>query len=191
MKQKPKTKASTTGRRGRKPGDGVLKGFDPHGNYVGNLAKLVLGKSAFNRLADLVIEGRYLAKKRAELVEQRDWERRWEDFRNRVGLAAATALLSDNEDWFSSVAKILKYEKKMDGQSLYPLHEALWRLDEGRCKNAPPRYTISQLCEELERQGKRPAGQSDQDWQRTVRRACKQIGFPLLPDKPGPKRKRS
>lgn len=184
MKEKPKASTPTTGRRGRKPGGGVLKEIDPHGNYGGNLVKLVLGATAFNPLADLVREGRYLAKNRNAFVEQGEWDRRWEDFRNRVGLAAATALLSDNKDWFSAVAAIIKAEKKRDDQSLYPRQEALWRLDDGRWINAPPRHTIRQLCEELEKQGKRRAGQTDENWQRTVRRDCDQIGFPYLSDSP-------
>jgi acetate kinase len=46
---------------------------------------------------------------------------------------------------------------------------------------------IGQACKILEVLGHMPAGQTDEDWKRAVRRACKDAGVTLSKSKPGPK----
>ena len=136
---------------------------------------------------------------------------------NELYSAARTALWNTNVDWFRMVANAMESEIQAQADT-YTLHGALlllagmvaqrgWQwvedkegnkwlrevpmFDRGASVEKTPRYTIGQVCKKLEEQGKRPVGQADENWQRTVRRACDEIGFPLLRDKPGPKRQRS
>jgi len=143
---------------------------------------------------------RYLKKKREVESRTRDI---FEGFRQQM----INALLDFKPEWFQKMADAIKTEKAASGQDAYPLHAALLSIagaprirrtdliypenSTGVPVNLKPIYTIGEVCGILEKQRKRPATQTDADWQRTVLRACNQIGFPYLPSKPGPRPKKS
>lgn len=112
-----------------------------------------------------------------------------------------------NAGWFRKVAEAIEAEVTADGQDTYPLRAAVLLLfgqlryttnqngvgcySTGAPLDETPRYTIGQVCKILEDRGHRAAGQGDAEWQRTVRRACKDAGVTLLKSKPGPKPEKS
>lgn len=122
---------------------------------------------------------------------------------SRLTLQVRVNMQLGKAGWFRKVAEAIEAEVTIDGQDTYPLHAAVLRLfgqlryttnkDGVRCYStgapldAIPRYTIGQACKILEDLGQRPAGQTNEDWKRTVRRACKDVGVTLSKSKSGPK----
>lgn len=150
------------------PHKSVLKDIKPAENILVTEIKLALGESAFDPLADLVIEGRYLAKKKTELT---DWQQRVEDWQRRLSLVAADAVLRDDADWFCKVAKVIDYEKKWDDKEILPLHRALVKLAEPT-RTVP--YTIDKVREHLKGcPGCREYDDSE------IGRACRKLGLKL------------
>lgn len=121
---------------------------------------------------------------------------------SELTLAVRANMELGKAEWFRKVAAAIEAEVTSDGRDVYPLHAAILSLgqleyttsEQGlRCYHlgAPldptPRYTISKVCQVLEDRGFRVPGQGDDDWERTVRRACRKVKFPLVASKPGPK----
>jgi hypothetical protein len=200
-----KTKTLTIKRRGRKPGDGILKTLDRDSTLLEKQVRLTYGRTAGNRLAERVRWFHHLPDmmkdpKKPDFVDKETGENL-----NRFHEQMVKALLDFKPDWFQAMADAIKAE--IAAQDAYPLHMALLeihgapkirRADLIYPENATgenvalkPRYTIAVLCDILKKQGRRPANQGDAEWQRTVRRACVEIGIPYLPGKPGRRRKKS
>jgi len=202
-----KTKSHRTERRGRKPGDGVLKNIDPKSSPLEKQILLTYGRTAGNRLAERVRwfrfrHGRDMAKdsRNREFVDKRT-----RDLLERFQQQMVNALWDFKPDWFQAMADAIRAEKT--SQDTYPLQKALLEIhgapkinradliypENATGKAAPlkPRYTIAELCAILKRQRKRPASQEETEWQRTVRRACDEAVIPYLPGKPGRRRKTS
>jgi len=202
MKTKPKATKPTTGRRGRKPGDGVLKEIDPH-DRVGTARKLFCGRTADDPIANMVRWGWMLEMRLAEFAEQgkhppaedaeyaanllrrhvQHCEKLLREHNEKFAREAVTALAAGKADWFRQVAKAIETVEETKGQRLYPLHEALFFLAGQHGVNKTLPLTIAQVCNLLEKQGLRPFGMSDESWQRRVRTACKDLSLKLAMSK--------
>jgi hypothetical protein len=155
----------------------------------------------------------------AELAEEpRDadvdtyWkDKRWlaariEENRDELWQAVLNAIMDGNAEWFLKMGNALDIEKT--GLDAYPLHAAIlellqpgwhrqdiiWPPDPpygGELLDTTPRFTIGDVCKQLESRCMKPEGQSDEDWKSTVRRACKEVGLRILKSKPGPQPKKS
>lgn len=219
-------------RRGRKPGDGILKEMKPQGSALDNWLKLIWGRYADDPMAQMVLEwwaiseqNEDLAKRAAKLGKTRIAEenfgqgdeeadsyirakgvndRRFEDKRIEFELAARMALTQRDDGWFRKMADII--EKLKDFQTPHPLHAKLMMLGQPDCTvneqglqhysgNAPlsqkARFTIDDLYTILCKPFKLEVYQSKEDAKNIIRRACEEIGFPLLRSKPGPKLSKS
>ncbi len=143
MKAKSKASTPTTGRRGRKPGDGVLKQIDPL-DHEATARKLFCGKTADDPIANMVRWGQYLAERIEKCAAQGDQRLRWKEHcekllrKHNEKFAAETlaALAADNADWFRKVASAMERVKAITQKRPYPLHEALffWRKNTARPK---------------------------------------------------------
>lgn len=198
MKTKPKATKPTTGRRGRKPGDGVLKEIDPH-DRVGTARKLFCGRTADDPIANMVRWGWMLEMRLAEFAEQgkhppaedaeyaanllrrhvQHCEKLLREHNEKFAREAVTALAAGKADWFRQVAKAIETVEETKGQRLYPLHEGLFFLAGQHGVNKTLPLTITQVCDLLGKQGLRPSGMSDESWQRRVRTACKDLSLKL------------
>jgi hypothetical protein len=192
-------------RRGRKPGDGVLKNIDPKSSLLEKAMMLAYGRTYGDRHSSWVRWFRHLPSMLQDSTRPEFVDKRTSDILARFQQQMVNALFDFKPDWFEKMADAIKTE--IAGQDAYPLHAALLSIagaprirrtdliypenSAGMPLDQTPRFTIGQVCEILKKQGKRPTGQEDAEWHRTVRRACDEIGFPLLPSKPGRVRKKS
>jgi len=166
--------------RGRKKGDGVLRQLQPQ-NLNDMLDKLFFGKYAGNpfvrplltrlQIVAALAEKNYskpVAADRARLVAQVD-----ADFARD----AMKAWANHDARWFRQVAEACNFFD--EPEDLHPLHEAVLGMRTG----SRPEYfrdnpfTLNEVCRILEETGRRPTGLSDESWQRTVRRACTEVGW--------------
>ena len=199
-----KKKTHRTERRGRKPGDGVLKNIDPKSSPLEKQILLTYGRTAGNALAERVRWFRHwrdMAKdsRNREFVDQRT-----RDLLERFQQQMVNALLDFKPDWFQAIADAIKAEKT--SQDTYPLQKALLEIHgapkirradliypenaAGEAVALKARYTIAGVCAHSKRQDK-ASNQEETEWQRTVRRACDEAAIPYLPGKPGRRRKTS
>jgi len=200
-----KMKTQRTKRRGRKPGDGVLKNIDPKSSVLEKAMLLTYGRTYGDRLSTWVRWFRHVPSMLQDSTRSEFVDKRTSDILARFQQQMVNALWDFKPDWFEKMAAAIKTE--IAGQDAYPLHAALLAIagaprirrtnliypenSTGTPAEQKPRYTIAEICKILEKQGKRTAGQGDDEWHRTVRRACNEIGFPLLASKPGRHRKKS
>lgn len=225
-------------RRGRKPGDGILKELDdPKMTALEKHLKLIYGRSAGDPVARTVRTSRNIRKvndalckwkakiwQRYELLapnvdigpiakEWLDWKKAWNEFETqydgkmeKLNQAFIAALYRDDADWFRKMAKAIEVEVQAEknGHASYPLHAALLALvDEetihrtailnhepiifgGKPMKEKPRWTISEISRLMK--DHRRARQDDWVWKSTLRRACNELGIPLLKSTPGPKK---
>jgi len=227
MKKKPKAISPKTGRRGRKPGDGVLQKLGHQAN-TDNQAEsyrrgLVFhyGKAAadcpaafalakqwdFYRKMAIHVELEKIRIGAARIAAARKRKKPGVDLEagrccflerelesDLPTLLTATTktltpvLFNGDAEFFRKLADAIESLRDNAKSPVYRLHSAI-----SLFAFACTRLTIGKLCEQLEIhwQKLRPQGQTDESWRRRVRTACKEVGFTLLPDKPGPKRKRS
>jgi hypothetical protein len=245
---KRKTKSKIE-RRGRKPGDGILKKIDASASALEKAVMMAHGHTANNFFGDAVRFARTLPSMIQDLKERRrrigeervlaakypiipdgapdsalegmDSEavRYWRDARRTEKWINDTreqlvpemleALLYSDAGWFKEMAAAIEVEAEADGQDQYPLHNTLLKLhgapkihratilkpggilNGGVPMDTTPRFTIGQLCEhrELQRFRQQAQNHGDEDWKRTIRRACEQLGLPLLQSQPGRKAK--
>jgi hypothetical protein len=120
--------------------------------------------------------------------------------------AAIDAILSDDAEWFGKMSDAINGEIARNGKEAHPLHSAILAMTPVPCieevvhgvdgpgtktkakiyftgvpVDSTPRLTIGEISKALESQGLKPANQERGDWIRTVRRACKEAGLPLVP----------
>jgi hypothetical protein len=211
-------KKISAGQRGRKPGDGILKELDPQMSFMEKSLKLTHGRTHGNPYSDLVRRWLTLREVFGRPIDRLDKKstREWARFEyKRLAETAMDALLTENAEWFQKMADAIEVEKARRGAATHPLHSAILELApvpylKGTVSGAEayrangkaeiyftglpidptPRLTIGEVCTVLEERGFRPAAQDVVDWQNTVRRACKQVGLPLLPLKRGRKQKK-
>jgi hypothetical protein len=200
-------------RRGRKVGDGVIQNIDTASSSWTKRLQLTYGRTHGDHIAEVVRWFRNWRSMIDDCERTGDKSRRQfidsctKDFIERLQQQMINALWDFKPDWFQKMADIIILERAASGGESYPLHAALLLLagvpsvnrtdtvypERGdvadRWKKLPRRYTISQICDLLEKQGMRPSTQGDDAWRVIVRRACNQIGFPILPSKPGRKHK--
>jgi hypothetical protein len=197
-----KTKSHKPERRGRKPGDGILKTIDRNGSPLEKQIRLTYGRTADNRLAERVRWFRNIRAMMSDPKKPEVVDKRTRDLIERFHQQMVNALWDFKGDWFQAMADAITAE--IAAQDAYPMHKALLEIcgapkirrsdliypENAACKSgaAKPRYTVAELCDILKRRGMRPASQEEMDWQRTVRRACDEIGIPILPGKPGRRR---
>ena len=202
-----KKKTHKPERRGRKPGDGVLKNIDPKSTLLEKQVLLIYGRTAGNRLAERVRWFRHLPAMTNDPKKPEFVGKRTRDLLERFQHEMVDALWVFKSDWFQAMAGAIKAE--IAGQDEYALHTALLEIHgapkirranliypenaAGEAVAPKPRYTIAEFCEILKRRyrNKVNANQQDAELQRTVRRACDAIGIPYLPGKPGRRRKTS
>jgi hypothetical protein len=193
-----------TGRRGRKPGDGVLKRLDPLDREA-TARKLFCGNTADDPISNMVRFYRMLVWRNAQTAAQgeklsaRVKEHSGKLLREqneKFAREAVTALAAGNAVWFRKLARAIENVKAVEHTRLYPLHEALFFLawqsnvNQEALSNMLP-LTLAAVCDQLEKQGLRPNGQADENWQRRVRTVGKDLGVRFLPEKPGPKPKQT
>jgi hypothetical protein len=146
-------KSQQTKRRGRKPGDGILKELNPQGSALDNISKLIFGRYGDDPIAKMVrqlwgiyAENEDLAKCAADPVKARiaaakrgqtngkeavsylqslkqSHDRLLEKKQTNFELAARWALTRRDAGWFRKVADAI--EKQQTSQACYPLHAAL------------------------------------------------------------------
>jgi hypothetical protein len=114
-----------------------------------------------------------------------------------LGRRAAAALILDDAAWFRQMADAIDAVKqgrgplhlRKSGEIAYTLHAEILSMHifPAQWNITPAVYTIGTLCDLLEKRGLMPNRQQKWDWRRRVRRACQQLGLPLLRSKAGPK----
>jgi len=200
-----KAKSHKPERRGRKPGDGVLKNIDLQSTPLEKQVQLTYGRTTGNQLAEHV---RWFRHSPALMNDQKKPEfvdKRTRDLLERFQHQMADALFDFKPDWFQAMADAITAEKT--SQDTYPLHKALLEIHgapkinradlihpenaTGEATPRKPRYTIHELCGILKDRYKINANQGDAELQRTVRRACDALHICYLPGKPGRRRKTS
>jgi hypothetical protein len=87
----------------------------------------------------------------------------------------APALLNGDAGFFRKLADAIERLPEKGAGPVYPLHAAI-----SVFAASGTRLTIGELCEQLERHGLRPTGQSEESWRRRVRTVAEQVGFPLV-----------
>lgn len=223
--------AERKGRRGRKPGDGVLKELNPEMGLLEKGLRLFYGRRFADEIAMMVQEWRDIGRWKAELerrakavgqerikaaepgnvvegevirgrvfsrssgpkfVNGKDAEASlyWDDRLAVESQAAALssrllpmvteALTTGGSAWFKKVAGAIDLEAAANGKAVFDLHLAVLGQARG--------FNIEQLSERLK--DRKPAGQTVEDWKCTLRRACREVGYPLKGSKPGPQPKR-
>lgn len=214
-----KNEMQKTKQRGRKPGDGILKELTPQDSYLEKAFKLAHGRTAGNSEAELVRTWRGIRQILSSPVNRKDkktinsWVR--SEYK-KLAQMVIKSLMSDKSGWFRKMANAIDAEVAQGDRNTHSLHAAILALaqvpyDDGVVcgvdgagtetaarvyyTNLPlettPRHTIGEVCEILEKQGFKAQGQEKWVWRNHVRRACREVGLPLLPSKPGTKPKKS
>ena len=200
-----KKKTHRTERRGRKPGDGVLKNIDPKSSPLEKQILLTYGRTAGNQLAERVRWFRHWRDMAKDSRNHEFVDKRTPDLLERFQQQMVNALWDFKPDWFQAMADAIRAEKT--SQDTYPLQKALLEIHgapkirradliypenaAGETVALKPRYTIAEICDILKKRYKINSNQGDAEFQHTVRRACDAIGIPYLPGKPGRLRKTS
>ncbi len=190
-------------RRGRKPGDGVLKDFNRNSSPIEKQIRLVYGRTAGNPVAERVRWFRHLPDMMKDPRKPEFVDKRTADLIARFQQQMVNALWEFKPDWFEAMASAIKAENAAQDAAC-ALHTDLLEIagapkirrrdllfPENAAGDAPlkARYTIAEFCELLKRKGRRTAGEDEANLERAVRRACDEIGVPYLSGKPGRRRK--